>query len=102
MIPEFHPVWPFFIAALLMPVTRGALRKAILLAAPVIGGLQFFGMELDVSRHMTLMGLELTPYRADSLSFIFGIAFHIGAFLSILFALKVRYKIGRASCSGRV
>lgn len=90
MIPEFHPVWPFFIAALLMPVTRGALRKAILLAAPIIGGLQFFGMELDVSRHMTLMGLELTPYRADSLSFIFGIAFHIGAFLSILFALKVR------------
>src|SRR5690625_7222130 len=90
MIPEFHPVWPFFIAALLMPVTRGALRTAVLLAAPIIGGLQFFGMELDVSRHMTLMGLELTPYRADSLRFIFGTARHIGAFPSILFALRGR------------
>src|SRR5690625_7274465 len=88
MIPEFHPVWPFFIAALLMPVTRGALRKAVLLAAPIIGGLEVFGMELDVSRHMPLVGLELTPYRAGSLRFIFCVAFDIGSFRAFPVVLR--------------
>lgn len=97
MIPEFHPVWPFLIAAALVPVTRGWLRAVVLLAAPIIGGLQFFGMELDVTRSMSLLGLELIPYRADSLSYIFGIAFHIGALMSILFALKVRDTLQQVS-----
>lgn len=97
MIPEFHPVWPFLVAAALVLVTRGWLRGAILLAAPVVGGLQFIGMELDVARHTTLMGLDLVPYRADSLTYIFGIAFHIGALLSILFALRVRDTLQQVS-----
>lgn len=90
MIPEFHPIWAFLVAAAFMPFTRGRVRAVIMLAAPIVGLMQFIDMELDVVRTMSLMGLELIPYRADSLSFIFGIAFHIGAFLSILFALRVR------------
>lgn len=88
--PEFHPVWPFLIAALLAGVTRGWLRGLVMLAAPVVGGLQFIGLDTGVTREMELMGLTLTPYRADSLTYVFGIAFHIGALLSILFALRVR------------
>lgn len=87
---EFHPVWPFVIAALLAGITRGWLRGLVMLAAPVAGGLQFFGMETGVTRDMELMGLTLTPYRVDALTYVFGIAFHIGALISILFALRVR------------
>lgn len=87
---EFHPVWPFLIAALAALVVRGWLRAAIMLAAPVIGGLQFFGMPLEQTRELQVLGLTLVPYRADGLSYVFGIAFHIGALLSILFALRTR------------
>lgn len=87
---EFHPAWPFLLAALAALVTRGRVRAALLLAAPVIGGLQFFDMPLGQVREMQVLGLQLVPYRADGLSYVFGIAFHVGALLSILFALRSR------------
>lgn len=94
---EFHPVWPFLLAALAALVARGWLRVAIMVAAPVVGGLQFFGMQLDQTRELQILGLNLIPYRADGLSYVFGIAFHIGALLSILFALRSRDTVQHVS-----
>jgi multicomponent Na+:H+ antiporter subunit D len=87
---DFHPAWPFLVAALAALVTRGALRAAILVAAPLVGGLQFIDMPMGEVRTFQVLGMELVPYRADGLSLIFSAAFHIGALLSILFALRVR------------
>lgn len=87
---EFHPALPFLVAAVAALFTRGALRAAILVAAPLVGGLQLVDMPMGEVRTLQLLGMELVPYRADRLSWIFGLAFHVGALLSVLFALRVR------------
>ena len=90
MLPDFHPFLPFAAAALLALVTRGWLRNAILLAAPLVGLWHLVGVEAGASMTWTILDYELTPYRVDDLSLMFGYLFHIGAFMTVLFALHVR------------
>jgi len=99
------PVIPFFIAALLVLVTRGSVRSAILLATPVLGGLHlWFGVQPHVpmvatdslvtasnlSWALDLFGYELELMRVDKLSLLFGYLFHIAALLAIIYSLHVR------------
>ncbi len=86
-IPAFLPL---AIAAVLALVTRGWLRSAIMLLAPVLGGLHLLSVDPGVVVHIQILDLELTPYRVDRLSLIFGYLFHLGAFIAVLFALQVR------------
>lgn len=85
------PFVPFFIAALLVLITRGWLRKLIVLATPVLGGLHLW---LDVSpgivSTVSMMQYELILMRTDQLSLVFGYIFHIAAFIAALFAIHVR------------
>lgn len=87
---ELPPFVPFFIAAALALVTRGQLRNAIMLLAPVIGGLHLLGVPEGIHVQMSFLGYELTPYKVDKLSLIFGFAFHIAAFIAILYALHIK------------
>lgn len=87
---ELPPFVPFFIAAALAAVTRGPLRSAILLATPVLGILHLMNVPEGVHLQTMLMGYELTPYKVDSLSMIFGYAFHIASFIAIMYALHVK------------
>jgi multicomponent Na+:H+ antiporter subunit D len=89
-LPAFHPFLPFLIAAALALVTRGWLRSAILLAAPVIGFWQLLGAEVGTMTTYRIMDMQIVPYRVDDLSLMFGYLFHLGAFLAVLFALHVR------------
>jgi multicomponent Na+:H+ antiporter subunit D len=41
---ELPPFVPFFAAAFLALLTRGPLRSALMLAAPVLGGLHLWGI----------------------------------------------------------
>jgi multicomponent Na+:H+ antiporter subunit D len=86
----FHPFLPFLIAAILAAVTRGKLRSIIMLLAPLLGGLHLLSVETGTVVEYQLMGLELVPYRVDALSLPFGYIFHIGAFISVLYALHVK------------
>jgi len=90
MLPDFHPFLPFLVAALLAGVTRGALRSAIMLLAPVVGGLHLLGVETGTVVQYQLMELTLTPYRVDALSLPFGYIFHIGAFICVLYSLHLK------------
>ncbi len=87
---ELPPFVPFFIAALFAAVTRGWLRSTILLLAPVLGGLHLMTMPEGIYWQTSFLGYELTPYKVDSLSLIFGYAFHIAAFIATLYALHVK------------
>ncbi len=89
-VPDFHPFWPFLIAALLALLTRGPLRAVVLLAAPVLGFVNLLGAETGAATELTIMNLQLTPFRVDRLSLMFGYLFHLGAILAVLFALHVR------------
>ncbi|MDX1490701.1 MAG: Na(+)/H(+) antiporter subunit D [Pseudohongiellaceae bacterium] len=87
---ELPPFVPFFVAAALAFATRGMLRNIIMLAAPILGGLHLLGVPEGVHLQMSFMGFELIPYRVDKLSLIFAYAFHIAAFIAILYALHVK------------
>jgi len=87
---ELPPFVPFFLAAALALLVRGKARNVIMLLAPVLGGLHLLSVPEGIHWQFALMGYELTPYRVDKLSLIFGFAFHIAAFIAILYALHVR------------
>ncbi len=87
---ECPPFLPFFIAALIIPLTRGWLRGAVLLTVPVLGGLHLLSIAPGIHWQITLFGLELAPFRMDRLSLLFGYLFHIASFIGFMFALHVR------------
>jgi multicomponent Na+:H+ antiporter subunit D len=86
-IPAFVP---FFIAALLALVTRGYPRSVLMLGIVALSGLHLWFVDGDVLVNMQFLEYELTPYRVDDLSIVFGYVFHIATFVSILFALHVK------------
>ncbi len=86
-IPAFVPL---YVAAALALVTRGWLRAAIMLAAPVVGGVHLYLIEPGIFVQAQILDLVLVPYRVDKLSLLFGYLFHLGAFIAVLFALRVR------------
>lgn len=90
---ELPPFVPFYIAAALAFFTHGWLRKVILLATPVLGGLHLLMVPEGIYWQNTFMDYELVPYKVDSLSLIFGYAFHIAAFIAVLYALHVKDKV---------
>jgi len=90
---ELPPFVPFFVAAVLAYFTHGKMRNAIMLATPILGGLHLLMVPEGIYWQATLMDYNLTPYKVDSLSLIFGYAFHIAAFIAILYALHVRDKV---------
>ncbi|HUF75613.1 MAG TPA: Na(+)/H(+) antiporter subunit D [Longimicrobiales bacterium] len=86
----------FFVAAIAVGLTKGALRKAIVLAVPVVGGVLLWlgpGQGADdgtqLLLQLELIGYTLTPYRADKLSLLFGYLFHLAAFLGFVYALHL-------------
>lgn len=94
---ELPPFVPFYIAAALAFFTHGWLRKAILLITPVLGGLHLLMVPEAVYWQTTFMDYELIPYKVDGLSLIFGYAFHIAAFIAVLYALHVKDKVQQVS-----
>ena len=88
---ELPPFVPFFIAALLVILTRGWLRYLLVLATPVLGGLHLW-LDVDpgIISSISILQHDLILMRTDRLSLLFGYLFHIAAFIGVLFALHVR------------
>lgn len=95
---ELPPFVPFFLGALLVLVTRGRLRSLIMLAIPVLGGIHLWLVPEGIYWQFTFLEYELTPYKADKLSFLFGYIFHLAAFIGIVYALHVRDTVQQVSC----
>jgi multicomponent Na+:H+ antiporter subunit D len=90
MLGSLPPFVPFFVGALAVAFTKGLPRKVILLAVPILGGLNLLlGLEHDVQLQEFLGGYTLTLLRVDKLSLLFGYLFHIAAFLGFLYALHL-------------
>jgi multicomponent Na+:H+ antiporter subunit D len=84
------PFVPFFVGALLVAFTRGPVRKALLLAVPLLGGLNlWFNVEPGSYHQLELLSYTLTPFRVDKLSLLFGYLFHLAAFLGFVYALHL-------------
>ena len=83
------PFLIFFAGALLVALTQGRVRQGVLLAIPLLGAVNLFALAQGADIHVELMEYRLTLVRVDELSLIFGILFHLAAFIAILFSLHV-------------
>lgn len=90
MLTSLPAFAPFFAGAVAVALLRGWPRHAVLLAIPVVGGLNLLGVPEGTTVHAAILDYELTLYRVDRLSLLFGYLFHIAAFLGIVFSLHLR------------
>lgn len=90
MIGSLPPFLIFFLGALLVPLLRGLPRTLVLLAIPVLGGLNILGLEAGQVVTLDLLGYTLEPLRVDKLSLLFGYLFHIAAFICLVYSLHLK------------
>ena len=90
MMIEFPPFAFFYLAALAAAVLPRVPRQALMLAVPVASCAALLQLPSDLLVSMSILDLQLEPVRVDRLSRLFGILFHIGAFIGIVFSLHSR------------
>ena len=78
------------LGALLVPLFRGRAQALYMLALPVVSLVQVLGLPHGEFGQVSFLSYMLTTIRVDPLSLVFGIIFHIAAFLSVLYALHVK------------
>ncbi len=80
------PATVLLAGALALIFTRGMMRKAVLLAVPLLALVLVWQVPTD-SVTANYLGYALIPIRADALALLFGAVFALAAFLGALFAL---------------
>jgi len=96
-MPSLAPFLIFFLGAAIVAVTEGRARKAVLLAVPVLGAINLAGLSYGSSIEIGVLDYTLTLLRVDRLSFLFGLLFHLAAFLGIVFSLHVNDRVQQVS-----
>jgi len=86
---DVPPFVILFVGAFVAALTRGVVRQAIMVATPVLGGLNLIGMEHGVHLEWTVLGYTLQVFEVDRLSLLFGYIFHIAALIGNIFALHL-------------
>jgi multicomponent Na+:H+ antiporter subunit D len=89
-MPEVFPALPLLLGALAAVLTRGRLRAALMLAAPVAGAYGVWALAAGTTVQLELLDYTLTPVRVDPLSTLFGYLFHLAAFLGVVYSLHVK------------
>ncbi len=87
---SLHPALIFFLGAALVALAPGRLRAVVLVAVPVVGALNIWGIEAGDVRELVIFDYTLTVLRADRLSLLFGYLFHLAAFIGAVFSLHVK------------
>jgi multicomponent Na+:H+ antiporter subunit D len=88
---DFIPPFIIYIAgALLIPVLKGRVKSAYMLALPVISFLILLNTQPGTSWELNFLGFELVPFKVDRLSLVFGYIFHLISFLGIIYILSTK------------
>jgi len=87
---EIPPFVPFFIGALILLFTRGMLRSVIMIAIPIVSATHLVMVPEGIHLQFAFLEYQLTPYRVDKLSIMFGYVFHIAALIGIIYSLHLR------------
>ena len=97
MTSSIPPAFIFLAAALLVVALPGGLRRLLVPAVPLLGGINlWFVWNGTAGLEVPLLDTRLTLLRADSLSLLFGLLFHIAAFIGAVFAFHVRDRLQQA------
>ncbi len=91
------PFLLFYLAAIAVFVTRGRTQQALMVATPIVGAINLWGIPQDASVTITFMGMALEPLRLDALSRLFGWLFHIAALIGVVYALHVKDRVQQVS-----
>ena len=84
---DLPPFLLFYAAAIGAAILPHKARGLIMLLVPIAGAFAVLQLPDGLSVQLTLMSITLEPLRVDQLSRLFGILFHIGAFIGIVFSL---------------
>jgi multicomponent Na+:H+ antiporter subunit D len=90
MIGEISPGLILIVGAVLVPLLRGSVRAAYVLALPVLAFVQLLGLSDGEFGHVRLLDMTLVTLRVDGLSVPFGYVFLIAALLGLVYALHER------------
>ena len=90
MIEHLSPGLILVLGATLVPLLRGHLRSAYMLALPLLCGWQMLSLAPGEYGQFALFDYTLTMLRVDKLSLIFGYIFTIASFLSVIYALHMK------------
>ena len=94
MTSSIPPAFVFLVAAVLVLLLPGGVRRLLVPAVPLLGGINlWFLWQGGGAFEVPLLDTRLTLLRADSLSLLFGLLFHIAAFLGAIFAFHVRDRL---------
>lgn len=99
MTTSLPPALIFIVGALLIAVLPWRLRQAVTLLLPILGGLNLWAMADGAGLAVTLFDYRLELLRVDRLSLLFGILFHLLAFLASLYSLHLRDRMQQVSAT---
>ena len=88
MIGSFPPAAVMILGALLVPFVRGPVRSGWVLLMPAVSLALLLSLGEGQSGQVSIFAYELTLVRIDGLSRIFGLLFHIAAFIGLIFARR--------------
>ncbi len=95
------PSLVFFAGALVVLLLRKesmqTARSLALLAVPLYGAVNLLSIGVGTEWSSQVFDLELVHLRADRLSLLFGLLFHLGAFIGAIYALRVRDPLEHAA-----
>lgn len=94
---EIPPFIIFFLGALLVFLTHGKLRCVIMVATPIISALHLWMIPEGIHLQFAFLDYQLTPYRIDKLSLMFGYVFHIAALIGAIYSLHLRDTLQQVS-----
>ena len=79
-----------FAASFFAMITRGHIRSVIMLVMIALSALNLLTIDQDSVYTIALMEYELTLFKSDRLSLLFGYLFHLAAFLGVIFSLNIK------------
>lgn len=92
--PGLPPALVFFAGALLLLICRGAyaqrLQQLVLLVTPLVGALNLLALDAGISWTWQVLEFNLIQLRVDRLSTLFGLLFHLGTLIGVIYAFRVR------------
>ncbi len=90
MEPFIHPALIYLFGALLVPLTKGKLKKSIILLTPIIGLIAVFMIKAPMTGWVfSQLDFQITLFHADKLAMLMGYIFAITGLTCILYALHV-------------
>ena len=85
-----NPALVMIAGGMLLPLFKETARKVVMLALPIISLALLCWLPTGDAGVVRFFGLTLETLRLDRLAFIFGVIFHIAAFLAVIYALHLK------------